>query len=504
MNGEKERPGSESQLVVVGGGGAGLTAALAAAERGARVTVVEKRRVLGGNTNLAHVFFGVESPFHKRIGVEISRDAAFQMAMSYAHWKIDPKIVRSFIDKSGETVGWLEERGVEFFDIPNYYPEQNPRPYQFMKGHGTELCKILARHCRERGVEFVCKASARKILRDGDGNLAGVLVRTKEGELRVPGKAVVIATGGYAGNRRMLKKYFPYYSENLWLFGMPISVGDGLRLATEAGGASEGLGTLQLVGPRVPTSPYVSVAVVEPSTIWVNKKGERFVDESMAFRWPEAGNAVARQPDSLCWSIFDSATERSFIEDGIFRGYIKYPARTRLTELDREIAPEVEKGHVKISDSWDEIARWMGVDPAALKATVDGYNASCRAGRDGFFCKEPRFLRPLAQPPFYAVRCGLAFHGTLGGIRINHRMEVLDRKGEPVPGLYAAGTDTSGWEGDTYCLTLSGSTFAFAINSGRIAGESSSAYLVSRAVNSRVTMDTPNGGESAPVGQRWG
>jgi fumarate reductase flavoprotein subunit len=93
------------------------------------------------------------------------------------------------------------------------------------------------------------------------------------------------------------------------------------------------------------------------------------------------------------------------------------------------------------------------------------------------FMKDPRFLQPLRIAPYYAFKCVPSFHGTIGGIKINHRMEVLDKQGHPIPGLYAGGIDTGGWESDTYCLTLSGSAFGFALNSGRIAAENASKYV---------------------------
>jgi len=282
---------------------------------------------------------------------------------------------------------------------------------------------------------------------------------------------VIIATGGYAGSKTLMKKYYPAYSEDLVQFGMPINVGDGLRMATAVGAATEGLGMIQLIGPRFATSSYIAAIVVEPNTIWLNKKGERFVDESLSFKWPEAGNALARQPDKICYILFDEKIKQIFVNEGVSRGWIKYPTGTKMTDLDKEIRGQLSKGEIKISDSWEEIAAWMGVAPQVLKAAMDEYNRFCDQRNDPVFAKDPKYLIPVRTPPFYAFKCHQGFHGTIGGIKINQDMEVLDRHGEPIPGLYAAGSDTGGWEGDTYCLDLSGSTFAFAVSSGRIAGE---------------------------------
>jgi len=471
---------SNSQIIVIGGGGGGLTAALEAAEKGGRVVVVEKRRALGGNTTMAAVLFGAETPFQKRMKIDIPRDWAFKTAMGYAHWKIDPRLVRAFIDKTGDTIHWLEEKGLEFEDMPNYYPSQVPRVFHFMKGHGAALIKTLTKRCKDMGVKFLYQTTAKKILKNKKKEVTGILAVTKDKELRIPGKSVIIATGGYGGNKELMKKYCPAYSEDMVQFGMPISVGDGLRMATRAGAATEGLGMLQLIGPRFAGSPYVAAIVVEPNTIWVNKRGERFVDESLSFRWPEAANALARQPDKICYNLFDEKIKRIFMNEGVSRGWMKYPTGTKMAELDKEIRSQLKKGEIRISDSWEEIAAWMGVVPDVIKATINEYNNFCDQGYDGLFAKDPKFLLPLRTPPFYAIKCHQGFHGTVGGIKINHCMEVLDKHDEPIPGLYAAGSDTGGWEGDTYCLDLSGSTFAFAISSGRIAGENALRYILGK------------------------
>jgi len=465
-----------SQIIIIGGGGAGLSAALEATEKGGRVVVLEKRRVLGGNTSMAHVLFGAETPYQKRMNINISKDWAFKTAMSYSHWKIDPRIVRTFINKTGDTVRWLEEMGLVLKDIPNYFPGQNPRVFHFMEGGGAALTKLLAKKCKDLGVQFLYQTTVKKVLTNRKKEVTGVLAVKKDEEIKISGKSVIIATGGYGGSHELLKKYCPDYSEDMVQFGMPINLGDGLRMATGAGAASEGLGLIQLIGPRFAGSPYIAAIVVEPNTLWVNKRGERFADESLSFEWPEAGNALARQPDKISYTLFDENIKRSFTSEGLSRGYMAYPTGTKMTELDKKFRSRANRRELKISDSWEEIAAWMGVAPDILMTTIDEYNELCDGGYDAMFLKDQKFLVPLKNPPFYALKCHQGFHGTVGGIKINHRMEVLNKSDLPIPGLYAAGADTGGWEWDTYNLKLSGSAFAFAISSGRIAGENALNY----------------------------
>ena len=113
-----------------------------------------------------------------------------------------------------------------------------------------------------------------------------------------------------------------------------------------------------------------------------------------------------------------------------------------------------------------------------LKATIEEYNGFCAKGHDELFAKNPKYLRPLKGPRFYAVKARTLFLGTLGGIKINHRTEVLDKKGNVIPGLYAGGFDAGGMWGDSYCIKVSsGLSAGFAANSGRIAGKSILKYF---------------------------
>ena len=172
--------------------------------------------------------------------------------------------------------------------------------------------------------------------------------------------------------------------------------------------------------------------------------------------------------------------KQKFIEGGIIKGYNRFPPEAKLTELGNKLELQANKGKVKIANSWKEIAKWIGAIPKVLKTTIEEYNSFCNQKHDEMFFKEKRFLQPLRTPPYYAVKCYQGVYNTIGGIKINHYMEVLDERDFVIPGLYAAGTDTGGWESRTYCLPLSGNAFGFAINSGRMAGENAVKYLSER------------------------
>jgi fumarate reductase flavoprotein subunit len=466
-------------LVVVGGGG-GLVAAVAAAEKGAKVLLLERRMKVGGNISLARGFMAAESPVQQRLKIVARKEDLFNTTMSYGHWKIDPFIVKALVDKSGDTVGWFEKMGVMFADVPHCYYNQSPRIYHIPEGHGSALTKVLVERCHALGVRILTGTRATKVLVDDEGRVTGVEARTKNSPVRIASKAVIIATGGYSGNKGMLKEHYSHYTESIRLYGLP-NLGDGYSMVREIGAATEGLGTVLLMGPLFEGSLYVHSVAVEPNVVWVNSRGERFVNEAYDVS-SETANALNRQPGKISYALFDESIKQGFIERGLIRGADShYPVATKMTDLDKHLRKEVQNGRAVISRSWEEIALWMGADCDRLKDTIDQYNGYCANHLDELCYKERRFLEPLLTPPFYALRCCQAFHGTVGGIKINHRMEVLDEVDSPIPGLFAMGNDTGGWVSDTYCYVLTGTALAFALNSGRISGENAASYAMNGA-----------------------
>ncbi len=470
----------ETQVVIVGAGGAGLSAAAAAAELGAAVTVVEKRAVPGGNSALAEGLFAVESPAQKRMNIVASRDMAFKIAMSYAHWRLDARLVRAFIDKSGDTIDWLEKKGMRFDWIPPYYPDQPMRTWHYVKGRGVKLTNLLVQFCNERGVKFLYGHRARRLTIDRQGILVGAIALSQTGEeIEIGASAAIICTGGYGGSTELLKKHCPDYAEHLVHRGIA-NQGDGFLMAEEMGAAAEGVGILQLSGHACPQLPLPTGAVCEePNAVWVNRDGARFIDEATAFNHFESVNGVVRQPGRLCYVLLDQRMVDSIADRGIIKGAGQLvPPGMRLTGLEKDLREASKKNpeSIKTANSWDEIDEWIGTGRGTLASTVTEYNAFCTDRHDALFAKDARYLDPLLTPPYYGIKCYPSFLGTIGGIKINHRMEALDREHKAIPGLYAAGSDTGGWESDTYNVVLSGSTFGFAINSGRIAGEHAARY----------------------------
>jgi fumarate reductase flavoprotein subunit len=455
---------SEYDLVVIGGGGSGLSAALAAAEQGiSKIVVLEKRINTGGNTARATGLLGCESTVQARSRVMADKDELFKKAMNWAHWaRVNPRVFRAFLNKSGDTIHWLEQMGLEF-EVIAFFPNQTPRTEHVPKGKGAQLMKVLAEKCTAAGVHIALHCAGTRLQFDTQQKIAGVIAESENSRIEIRAKSVIIATGGFAGNKAMLKERCPHYYDDMPVRGLTL-MGDGITLALEAGVAVDNSIALLKEGPRVAANSWPLGGLErDPFSVWVNKYGRRFTDESIGDHPFESGNAVMDQPDKVCFSLVDSVIKQKVME--------------KAPRLLQAIPSEADNDRIKVANSWVEIAQWIGVAAEKLKSTVDQYNEICSKGYDTEFAKPHRCLIPLLTPPFYAIRGYPYILDTLGGIKINELMQALTVKDEPVTGLFAAGVTTSGWEAEYYCSDLSGSAFGYAINSGRIAGENAARFI---------------------------
>jgi fumarate reductase flavoprotein subunit len=478
---------TSADVVVIGSGATGVVAALTAAEGGAKVILFEKMRNLGGVSNFAEGMFAVESDMQRKRYIGYTRDQAFKTIMEYSHWRANPRLVRAFVDESAATISWLNQYGVEFDEVTTNMPD-GPHVWHILKGpdreRGSVMIRTLVARAKEKGVDFRLAVQVKGLIKEGS-KVIGVIAVEDDAELRVAAKVVVIASGGYANNKEWIKKYTGFdLGVNLAPRGNVDKMGDGIRMAWEAGAAEEGVGVLQLHrgGPILGlglsfVGPFES-ATYQPC-LHVNQRGERYCDESLPGNFPFDGNAIARQRGRSLFTIFDDSIAQYWMENGVDIGIGRIlPPGTRinideaLQEALKNKAPDIF-----IGDSVEELAGKIGVNPTVLKATVEEYNKFCEKGHDDLFAKDPKYLRPLKGPKFYALKCNLVFLGTLGGIKINHKMEVVDKNENPIPGLYAGGMDAGGIYGDSYDVKTCGGTLAFGVNSGRIAGRNALKYL---------------------------
>ena len=471
-------------LAVIGSGVSGLAAAVTAAEEGAKVIVFEKQRSLGGTSNFFDGMFAVESEMQRERYIEYSRDDAFKNIMEYSHWRANARLVRAFVNESGGTITWLQNMGVDFLDATINMPD-SPRTYHVVNGQGAAVVKALVTKAKELGVTIKSAVPVKRIIKE-NMRITGVVVEESGEDIQVASKAVFIGSGGYANNKEWIKKYAGYDLDvNMIPIGNIEKTGDGIRMAWEVGAAEEGMGVLEVfragpIGPEHPMKNQIEFAAQQPD-LWVNQSGERFCDESIGFYDTSVGNANARHKEGYTYSLFDDSIIKRLLEYGIERGVaMENPPGTKPVDIEKEIKISLEKGSTDVfmADSIDALAKKIGIEPAILKTTVDEYNALCVKGHDDLFAKDPKYLQPLTGPKFYAVKARSIFLGTIGGIKINHNTEVLDKQNKVIPGLYAGGFDAGGMWGDSYCIRYSsGACAAFATNSGRIAGKRVLEYM---------------------------
>jgi fumarate reductase flavoprotein subunit len=475
----------EADVIVIAGGAAGLSGAIAAAKSGAKVILFEKGSTTGGTGNMGMGPLGIESRLQRMKQMGPTKDEAFKIFMDYTHWRVDAQLVRAYIDKAATTIDWLEKLGVEFVEPATYFPGGNftwhlvkPAAGQPGPMAAGAMMKTLTDRAKEMGARILLQTPIKKILKDMD-RIVGVMAEDKSGEsLQANARAVIIATGGFGNNPEMIKKFTGYdWGKDLASFRIPGVDGDGIRMAWEAGAAPTEMSMELIYMMPGEFDPALGETFRQPH-LMVNLLGERFMNEEIMPNTTFTGNAIARQKNRTAFLIFDKTIKESMETVGFDQVSVVFPF-TKADNFDTLLQGHLDKGfkEVFIADSLEELAAKTGIDPDGLKRTVEQYNGFCEKGHDDIFNKRYDLLRPIKTPKFYAGRFLPGAYGSLGGIKINHRTEVLNKDWKKIPGLYAAGTDACSIYGDSYVFVLPGNTMGFAINTGRMAGENAVKYV---------------------------
>lgn len=479
----------ETDIAIIGAGTSGLAAGVQAIQEGAKVVLLEKQAKVGGTGQFCEGIFAAESKIQKRIGIDVSKDFAYQTIMDYSHWKANGALAAQIVDKSDATIDWLNDLGVEidYVGVGGFggpltwhviapgpdYPDKDPKDY-----HCQRMINVFEKYILDNGGQILTQTPGTGLIKDDD-RVIGATAKDKEGnEITIKSKAVIIATGGFANNKEMMKKYAP--SPDLIPVGQIGKDGDGIKMAWNAGAAEEGVSVMQLYRPGLkgfhPADQMIALAV-QPY-FWVDPTGKRYTNEASVQLWPFSGNALLRI-GGTAYSIYDDATRKMAAEEGIEMPLGEWVIQgTKLTKWEKAFNKELKKnrGNVYKADTIEDLAKQLGMEPAVLKESVKKMNTWAETRKDGEFKKEAKFLRPVATPPFYATKLKPRFLGTLGGVRINEKTEAVTDEGKSIPGLYVVGTDAGGMYGDSYDLLLGGGTVGFAVNSGRIAAENATQY----------------------------
>lgn len=495
----------EADVIIIGGGASGISAAVAAAEKDMSVIVLEKGSTTGGAANMGMGLFAAETKYQKAQMIDFTKEDAFNLLMNYTHWKVDAQIVRKYIELSSDTIEWLESMGVEFLGAYKYFEKSAPT-WHIVKTKGSNapaeraasnIFRTLTERAEELGVKIMYNTKATKIIKE-DGYVTGVELVTPEGEkVTAECNAVIVATGGFGDNPQMIKELLGFeWGKDLHSFRIPGLHGEGIKMLWEIGAAKmQPTMELTYTTPGV-TDIYKTISeTMRQPNLMVNLDGKRFMNEEFMNNTVYTGNAISVQRERMGFTIIDDSILDYYRKQGLdyitvhhniktvdkwdkeLEAYFKGESSDTAGLSDLHKEEQRKQINVFVADSLEELCEKTGINLENLKKSVEEYNRMCESGFDGMFFKKKKYLKPLKGGKYYAARHFPAGYGTLGGVKTNENMEVIDTSGMKIPGLYTCGMDACNIYGDSYCFFLPGNTMGFAINSGRIAGYSASEYI---------------------------
>ncbi len=477
----------ETEIVIVAGGPAGLAAAVAAGENNRKSIIIEKSSTTGGAANMGMGPLGINTRIQRENFNEISVKDALDLHMKYTHYRVDADLVQTYFNKSADTIEWLEDMGVEFAGAFRYFKESEATWHIVKPENGVigpraagPMIRALTERAKELGCEILLETAGKSLIVE-DGRVCGVNAVDKDGnELQVRGQAVIVATGGFGNNKEMIKEEFGLnLAEDFFPFMIPGITGDGLRMMWDVGAAKFGANIEAIYQLPDNLNWFLLDAVLRQPNLLINQNGDRFMNEGYMGNTTFTGNALSLQPGNYGYCIMDEGILREYKKNGPDIMDIVHPADAFLA-FEGQAATAVEQGYPAYfeAETVEELAEKLGIDPEKLQETIDEYNEYCERGVDEKFHKDQKFLHPITGRGKYLVgKFYLAAYGTVGGVRINKYCEVLNDEGYPIEGLYSAGSDANTIYGDSYNFTLPGNTMGFAVNTGRMAGESAAEYL---------------------------
>lgn len=492
-------------VIVIGAGGAGVSAAVAAAQAGKNVIVIEKSHFIGGNTSVAGGGYNaadpaleakhtmtdgqkkivedliadkVRSPLHQEIIDKLKTQWAEYKASgktglfdsSELHalqtWQggdyiADLALVYKLCKMAPETQRLLAEMGLKWDDYTTQYvgalwPRSHKASnYNAGVGFIDTFLGVIERD--KLPVKFITQTEATDLVVE-NGTVVGVKAKGRDGkdyEIRA-NNGVVIATGGFAGNVEMRMRYDTVWSGKLGP-NVPTSNisgidGKGILMAEKIGAATVDMGLIQLLPTCDAKTGSTSTKMASGTCIYVNKDGNRFVNE--LGRRDVLAKAALAQPDGMFFVI--SCESTNFVKDG------RNMYGIRVKDL-------LDRKQVYSGDTLEELAKNAGINATNLVKTVESWQKFCKdLNGDPFGRFTCDAEAQLPKGPWFATPMSPAAHHTMGGLKINGDTQVLDKAGKPIPGLYAAGEVTGGIHGGN---RLGANAIPDVLNYGRVAGQ---------------------------------
>lgn len=473
--------------IVVGAGAAGLATTLAAATAGARVLLLDKTNLLGGMLHIANgEMSGAGTRRQQERGIDDDPRRHFTEVRRLSHDKCNPDLTWRSVEAQGDTIDWLQKLGLDFAPqcpelIHGHEVYQVPRTY-WGTGFGRSVLDLLLRHLQplvdDGTVTLTLDAQVDALLTDADGAITGVTWQATDGPRTASARAVVLAAGGYDANKQLRDEFLPAGCDNALIGCLDHATGDGLQLASALGAQVTHDGYFIPIMGLIPDPDRPGFAVDyriasvqlppryrTPYEIWVNTEGKRFVAEDTES--PELRErALLAQPGLTMHIVWDRAAAE-----------LSEPLLTNTsgTWTKQTMAQATETGTwIRRASTIAELAAEVGVDPAALQATVDRYNEFVSRGIDDDFGRG-RLPRQLLQPPFYCLTTVAASILSRDGLVVDtNTLTVRHSSGSPIRGLHAVGEilGNNTFAGDNY---VGGMSITPALTLGRLLGTQLSA-----------------------------
>lgn len=437
-------------VIIVGSGGAGMTAAIEAKDAGMNPVILEKMPMAGGNTSKASAGLNAsETSVEKSQGVTDSNDKFYEETLKGGGGTNDKELLRYFVDHSAAAVDWLAQNDIVLDNLTTTGGMSVSRTHRPHDGSavGAYLVKGLEENISKRDIPVFVNSDVTKI-NEKDGKVSGVEVKIEGETKQVDSKAVVVTTGGFGANQKMIAKYRPDLKDYVTTNAAG-SNGDGIEMISALGGALVDMDKIQ-IHPTVfqKTGYLVSESIRGEGAILVNKEGNRFFNE-MDTR-DKVSAAELKQDGKYAYAIFGEGT------------------KDKVKAVDQYIS----KNMVVEADNVEELAKKLDIKPEELKATVTKWNKAVADKKDSEFGRTTGMTNDISGK-VYAIKVAPGIHHTMAGVKINTQTQVLKEDGQPIKGLYAAGEVTGGLHGGN---RIGGNAVADIIIFGRQAGQESAKY----------------------------
>ncbi len=454
----------EADIVVIGAGGAGLAAAVTANQEGATVIVLEKMPKVGGNTILAGgALNAVDDGSETAIANDDSVQRHYDQTLAGGDNQGDPELVRTMVENAWSGVEWLQGLGMGFQDgVFTVTGGMWPRAHKPVDPVGTGFFNTYENYMESHdGLDIMLNTEALEILADDSGRITTVIAEGETGNKITlhANKAVIVATGGFAKNVELREKYntiWPNLGENVKSTNHGGATGDVIPMLEALGADLIQMENIQLLPLGDPETGSLSGNIEHDveRRIFINKEGNRFVNEGG--RRDEMTLALFEQTDNYMWIVMDSDC---------------YPTGDEKNNFNESVNELIDQGRAVKGDTVAELAKAMNVPEENLTAAINDFNAHVESKEADAFGRT-LYSTAIDNGPFYAAPRVPTVHHTMGGVKINTKTQVLDKEGNPIPGLYAAGEVTGGIHGAN---RLGGNALTDTVVFGRIAGAEAAA-----------------------------